>query len=179
MLPNFNECWWDSIILDVFCCNWIGKPQCHGVSGSFLHRNFVKWMKSHDDNSVSSAIAILPSCLPPRDLASTSIYIILQKGTNLLQIYHILCLKWTIFFIVGCVMFLSFLRWGHVFQLLLPIQVSTCWRSDWTGIWAGMKTVKYFDGKTYAWVGLSQQKSIFGKVCIFLGAYFHPISQLH
>ena len=42
MLPNFNECWWDSIILDVFCCNWIGKPQCHGVSGSFLHRNFVK-----------------------------------------------------------------------------------------------------------------------------------------
>ena len=39
--------------------------------------------------------------------------------------------------------------------------------------------MKYFDGKTYAWVGLSQQKSIFGKVCIFLGAFFLPISQLH
>jgi hypothetical protein len=24
MLPNFNECWWDSIILDVLICNWIG-----------------------------------------------------------------------------------------------------------------------------------------------------------
>jgi len=24
MLPNFNECWWDSIILDLFCCNLIG-----------------------------------------------------------------------------------------------------------------------------------------------------------
>ena len=98
MLPNFNECWWDSIILDVFCCNWIGKPQCHGVSGSFLHRNSVKWMKSHDDNSVSSAIAILPSSLPPRDLASISIYLVMQEGTNLLQIYQILCLKWTFFF---------------------------------------------------------------------------------
>jgi phosphatidylserine synthase 2 len=62
MLPNFNECWWDSIILDVFCCNWIG-------------------------------------------------------------------------------------------------------------IWAGMKTVNYFDGKTYAWVGLSQQKSIFGKVRRSLGQF--------
>lgn len=25
MLPNFNECWWDSIILDIFICNWFGK----------------------------------------------------------------------------------------------------------------------------------------------------------
>ena len=48
--------------------------------------------------TLSSAIAILPSCLPPRDLASTSIYLTLQKGTNLLQIYHISCLKRTIFF---------------------------------------------------------------------------------
>ena len=30
-----------------------------------------------------------------------------------------------------------------------------------------MKTVKYFDGKTYAWVGLSRQKSILGKVGMF------------
>lgn len=29
-----------------------------------------------------------------------------------------------------------------------------------------MRTVKYFDGKTYAWVGLSRQKSILGKVGI-------------
>lgn len=25
MLPNFNECWWDSIILDIFICNWFGE----------------------------------------------------------------------------------------------------------------------------------------------------------
>jgi len=25
MLPNFNECWWDSIILDIMICNWFGK----------------------------------------------------------------------------------------------------------------------------------------------------------
>ncbi|GJD10453.1 Phosphatidylserine synthase 2 [Galdieria sulphuraria] len=24
MLPNFNECWWDSIILDLLCCNLVG-----------------------------------------------------------------------------------------------------------------------------------------------------------
>ena len=24
MLPNFNECWWDSWVLDVALCNWIG-----------------------------------------------------------------------------------------------------------------------------------------------------------
>ncbi len=34
-----------------------------------------------------------------------------------------------------------------------------------TGIWVGMHTVRYFDGKTYEWVGLSRQPSIMGKVC--------------
>lgn len=43
-------------------------------------------------------------------------------------------------------------------------EVINCHRSTCTGIWAGMQTVRYFDGKTYNWVGLSQQKSIFGKV---------------
>ena len=27
MLPNFNECWWDSWILDVAVCNFIGEQQ--------------------------------------------------------------------------------------------------------------------------------------------------------
>ncbi|RVW16937.1 CDP-diacylglycerol--serine O-phosphatidyltransferase 1 [Vitis vinifera] len=27
MLPNFNECWWDSIILDILVCNWFGRSQ--------------------------------------------------------------------------------------------------------------------------------------------------------
>lgn len=25
MLPNFNECWWDSIVLDILICNWFGE----------------------------------------------------------------------------------------------------------------------------------------------------------
>jgi hypothetical protein len=25
MLPNFNECWWDIIILDILICNWFGE----------------------------------------------------------------------------------------------------------------------------------------------------------
>ncbi|MCO5588842.1 hypothetical protein L7F22_042802 [Adiantum nelumboides] len=35
---------------------------------------------------------------------------------------------------------------------------------NWLGIWAGMQTVRYFDGKTYEWVGLSLQPNILGKV---------------
>ena len=34
-----------------------------------------------------------------------------------------------------------------------------------SGIWAGMRTVRYFDGKTYEWVGISRQPNIIGKVC--------------
>ncbi|GFQ04050.1 cdp-diacylglycerol--serine o-phosphatidyltransferase 1 [Phtheirospermum japonicum] len=30
-------------------------------------------------------------------------------------------------------------------------------------IWAGMRTVRYFDGKTYEWVGISQQPNIMSK----------------
>lgn len=43
MLPNFNECWWDSIILDILICNWFGentkKPLCrsaHQVTCFFM-----------------------------------------------------------------------------------------------------------------------------------------------
>jgi phosphatidylserine synthase 2 len=25
MLPNFNECWWDSWVLDVAVCNFVGE----------------------------------------------------------------------------------------------------------------------------------------------------------
>ncbi|GAU42617.1 hypothetical protein TSUD_49660, partial [Trifolium subterraneum] len=37
------------------------------------------------------------------------------------------------------------------------------------GIWAGMHTVRYFDGKAYKWVGLSRQPNIIGKVKRTLG----------
>ncbi|EMS45501.1 Phosphatidylserine synthase 2 [Triticum urartu] len=39
------------------------------------------------------------------------------------------------------------------------------------GIWAGMKTVRYFDGRTYEWVGLSRQPNIMSKVKRTLGQF--------
>uniref|UniRef100_A0A0E0C663 CDP-diacylglycerol--serine O-phosphatidyltransferase n=1 Tax=Oryza meridionalis TaxID=40149 RepID=A0A0E0C663_9ORYZ len=45
------------------------------------------------------------------------------------------------------------------FRHMLP-NFNECW---WDSIWAGMHTVRYFDGKTYEWVGLSHQPSIMGK----------------
>ncbi|KAI4385913.1 hypothetical protein MLD38_003901 [Melastoma candidum] len=42
---------------------------------------------------------------------------------------------------------------------------------NWFGIWAGMRTVWYFDGKTYEWVGISQQPSVMGKVKRTLGQF--------
>ncbi|KAF7133278.1 hypothetical protein RHSIM_Rhsim09G0102000 [Rhododendron simsii] len=68
MLPNFNECWWDSIVLDILICNWFGE-----------NPDATRW--------------------------------VLRKG-----------------------------------------------------IWAGMHTVRYFDAKTYEWVGISRQPNIMGKV---------------
>ncbi|KAI5066816.1 hypothetical protein GOP47_0017344 [Adiantum capillus-veneris] len=58
------------------------------------------------------------------------------------------------------------------FRHMLP-NFNECWWDsiildvlicNWLGIWAGMKTVRYFDGKTYEWVGLSLQPNILGKV---------------
>ncbi|CAL5209963.1 unnamed protein product [Lathyrus oleraceus] len=58
------------------------------------------------------------------------------------------------------------------FRHMLP-NFNECWWDsiildilicNWFGIWAGMHTVRYFDGKTYKWVGLSRQPNIIGKV---------------
>eukprot|EP00250_Pteridium_aquilinum_P002158 c12362_g1_i1 orf=143-1435(+) len=65
------------------------------------------------------------------------------------------------------------------FQHMLP-NFNECWWDsiildvlicNWLGIWAGMKTVRYFDGKTYEWVGLSLQPNILGKVKRSLGQF--------
>ncbi|CAL5419286.1 unnamed protein product [Camellia sinensis] len=58
------------------------------------------------------------------------------------------------------------------FRHMLP-NFNECWWDsiildilicNWFGIWAGMHTVRYFDGKTYEWVGISRQPNIMGKV---------------
>lgn len=65
------------------------------------------------------------------------------------------------------------------FKHMLP-NFNECWWDsiildilicNWFGIWAGMKTVRYFDGKTYDWVGLSHQPDILAKVKRSLGQF--------
>nr|CAB3472472.1 unnamed protein product [Digitaria exilis] len=65
------------------------------------------------------------------------------------------------------------------FRHMLP-NFNECWWDsivldilicNWFGIWAGMKTVRYFDGKTYEWVGLSRQPNIISKVKRTLGQF--------
>ena len=51
-------------------------------------------------------------------------------------------------------------------NVLLQLIVTFCFFVYNEGIWAGMHTVRYFDGKTYKWVGLSRQPNIIGKVTI-------------
>nr|GMD70355.1 CDP-diacylglycerol--serine O-phosphatidyltransferase 1-like isoform X1 [Ipomoea batatas] len=65
------------------------------------------------------------------------------------------------------------------FRHMLP-NFNECWWDsivldilicNWFGIWAGMRTVRYFDGRTYEWVGISQQPNIIGKVKRTLGQF--------
>ncbi|KAI7725379.1 hypothetical protein M8C21_015949 [Ambrosia artemisiifolia] len=70
------------------------------------------------------------------------------------------------------------------FRHMLP-NFNECWWDsivldilicNWLGIWAGMHTVRYFDGKTYEWVGISRQPNILGKIkrtlCQFTPAHW-------
>ncbi|KAG9449016.1 hypothetical protein H6P81_008981 [Aristolochia fimbriata] len=65
------------------------------------------------------------------------------------------------------------------FRHMLP-NFNECWWDsiildilicNWFGIWAGMHTVRYFDGKTYEWVGISRQPNIISKVKRTLGQF--------
>ncbi|XP_020105465.1 CDP-diacylglycerol--serine O-phosphatidyltransferase 2-like [Ananas comosus] len=65
------------------------------------------------------------------------------------------------------------------FRHMLP-NFSECWWDsiildilicNWFGIWAGMRTVTYINGKTYKWVGLSCQPNIISKVKRSLGQF--------
>ncbi|XP_071928738.1 CDP-diacylglycerol--serine O-phosphatidyltransferase 1 isoform X5 [Coffea arabica] len=65
------------------------------------------------------------------------------------------------------------------FRHMLP-NFNECWWDsivldilicNWFGIWAGMRTVRYFDGRTYEWVGISRQPNIMGKVKRTLGQF--------
>jgi len=46
-LPNFYECWWDSLLLDLFGCNFLGI-----LAGAWFLKYFgvrkISWVKSHE-----------------------------------------------------------------------------------------------------------------------------------
>ena len=55
LLPNFVECWWDSLILDVLVCNglgiWVGLKIC-----SILEMREYKWVSIRDIKSKSGKL---------------------------------------------------------------------------------------------------------------------------
>jgi phosphatidylserine synthase 1 len=46
LLPNFAECWWDTLILDVLLCNglgiWIGMQICRKLEMHDYHWESIK-----------------------------------------------------------------------------------------------------------------------------------------
>lgn len=46
MLPNFAECWWDALILDVLLCNglgiWFGLQVCKFFDAKEFHWESIK-----------------------------------------------------------------------------------------------------------------------------------------
>lgn len=59
----------------------------------------------------------------------------------------------------------TFYDWS-VLQFLATVYDDSFLLTCIVGIWAGMHTVRYFDGRTYHWVSLSQQPNIINKVCL-------------
>ena len=55
LLPNFVECWWDAIILDILLCNglgiWVGMKLCQ-----YLEMREYKWESIKDMHSTSDRI---------------------------------------------------------------------------------------------------------------------------
>lgn len=55
LLPNFVECWWDALILDVLVCNgigiWVGLKIC-----KILEMREYKWVSIRDISSTSGKI---------------------------------------------------------------------------------------------------------------------------
>lgn len=55
LLPNFVECWWDAVILDILLCNglgiWVGMKICQ-----YLEMREYKWESIKDIHSTSDKI---------------------------------------------------------------------------------------------------------------------------
>lgn len=49
LLPNFAECWWDQVILDILLCNgggiWLGMTVCRFLEMRTYHWASIKYEK--------------------------------------------------------------------------------------------------------------------------------------
>ncbi|KAH0921549.1 hypothetical protein HID58_021567 [Brassica napus] len=108
---------------------------------------------------------------------------VLSIGFELLEVglclFLPLCVSWFIASPVSPPVMCMFYVLQLTFRHMLP-NFNECWWDsivldilicNWFGIWAGMYTVRYFDGKTYEWVGISRQPNIIGKVKRTLGQF--------
>lgn len=47
LLPNFAECWWDQVILDILLCNgggiWLGMTVCRFLEMRTYHWASIKY----------------------------------------------------------------------------------------------------------------------------------------
>ncbi|EYB94753.1 hypothetical protein Y032_0167g108 [Ancylostoma ceylanicum] len=64
LLPNFEECWWDAIILDVLLCNglgiWFGLKVCSFFQMRQFHWESIKDIKSHRGRFKRAVMQFLP-----------------------------------------------------------------------------------------------------------------------
>lgn len=51
-LPNFIECWWDQLILDIFGMNTLGIILGYFVVEYFKMKNYSKWYIAHKENEI-------------------------------------------------------------------------------------------------------------------------------
>lgn len=52
LLPNFAECWWDQVILDILLCNgggiWLGMTVCRFLEMRTYHWASIKYDSDHN-----------------------------------------------------------------------------------------------------------------------------------
>ena len=73
MLPNFNECWWDSWILDVAVCNFIGI-----LTGMAT----VRWYGSQVNRASRGGNALLRLTAAPYKMATSFLACLLSKEAD-------------------------------------------------------------------------------------------------
>ena len=65
-LPNFAECWWDSLILDIMLCNMIGIILGH-LTCKYLEMGHFMWFGIHKKSYYTNELSKIFSLLQPNE----------------------------------------------------------------------------------------------------------------